>query len=99
MSTKLFIGGLSWNTTNQSLEEAFSKYGQTTECKVVTDRITGKSKGFGFVTFDSQTSADAGLQGMSNQMLDGRTIKVDYATEKPAADRSEGRSNHFSRKY
>ncbi|MFZ4714653.1 MAG: RNA recognition motif domain-containing protein [Bacteriovoracaceae bacterium] len=97
-SKKLFIGGLSWNTTNESLLDAFSKYGETTECKVVMDRVTGKSKGFGFVAFESQSAADAGLEGMANQMLDGRTIKVDYATEKPASERAP-RSNNFSGRY
>lgn len=97
-SKKLFIGGLSWNTTNESLLDAFSKYGETTECKIVMDRDTGKSKGFGFVAFESQASADAGLEGMANQMLDGRTIKVDYATERAPSDRAP-RSNNFSNRY
>ncbi|MFZ4713364.1 MAG: RNA recognition motif domain-containing protein [Bacteriovoracaceae bacterium] len=87
MNKKLFIGGLSWNTNNDSLKTAFSKFGETTECKVVVDKITGKSKGFGFVSFENQDQATAALEGMNNQMLDGRTIKVDYATEKPAGDR------------
>jgi cold-inducible RNA-binding protein len=95
MSKKLFIGGLSWNTTNESLQDAFSKYGETTECKVVMDKFTGKSKGFGFVAFTTQEAADQCLKEMSNQMLDGRTIKVDYATDKPMGDRAP-RSNNFS---
>lgn len=101
MSKKLFIGGLSWNTTNESLNEAFSKFGETTECKVVMDKFTGKSKGFGFVAFTSQEAADACLKEMGNSILDGRTIKVDYATDKPAGDRGGmggGRSNNFSNK-
>lgn len=88
MNKKLFIGGLSWNTNNESLQEAFSKFGETTECKVVTDKMTGKSKGFGFVAFTTQDAATACLEAMNNQMLDGRTIKVDYATEKPAGERA-----------
>lgn len=99
MSTKLFVSGLSWNTTNESLSDAFSKFGQTTECKIIMDKATGKSKGFGFVTFDNQGAADDCLREMSNKELDGRTIKVDYATEKPASDRGGMRRNDFSRKY
>jgi len=97
-SKKLFIGGLSWNTTNESLLDAFSKYGETTECKVVIDRVTGKSKGFGFVAFESQDATDAALESMANQMLDGRTIKVDYATERAPEDRAP-RSNSFAKRY
>lgn len=99
MSTKLFIGGLSWNTTNESLEAAFSKYGETTECKVVMDRVTGKSKGFGFVAFATKESADQCLNEMNNQMLDGRTIKVDYATDKPANDRGPRNTSFSNRRY
>lgn len=84
MNKKLFIGGLSWNTDNNSLTTAFSKFGTTTECKVIVDKVTGKSKGFGFVTFETQEAATAALEAMNNQALDGRTIKVDYASEKPA---------------
>lgn len=98
MSNKLFIGGLSWNTTNESLHEAFSKFGQTTECKIVTDRDTGKSKGFGFVAFENKSDADNCLMNMANQMLDGRTIKVDYATERAPAERT-ARTNNFSNRY
>lgn len=87
MNKKLFIGGLAWGTNNDSLKNAFSKFGNPTECKVVVDKVTGKSKGFGFVAFESQEEATQALEGMNNQMLDGRTIKVDYATEKPAGDR------------
>ncbi|MFZ4714237.1 MAG: RNA recognition motif domain-containing protein [Bacteriovoracaceae bacterium] len=84
MNNKLFVGGLSWNTTNETLAAAFNQYGQTTECKVITDKFTGKSKGFGFVTFTSADDASASLEGLNNQMLDGRTIKVDFATERPS---------------
>ncbi len=84
MNKKLFVGGLSWNTTNESLANAFNQYGETTECKVITDKFTGKSKGFGFVTFSNESDATASLEGLNNQMLDGRTIKVDFATERPS---------------
>lgn len=98
MSNKLFIGGLSWNTTNESLHDAFSKFGETTECKIIMDKMTGKSKGFGFVAFESKSAADDCLASMANTMLDGRTIKVDYATEKAPAERT-ARTNNFSNRY
>ncbi len=95
MNTKLFIGGLSCNTTQETLLAATTQYGETTECNVITDKFTGKSKGFGFVNFQTQESADAFLEGMNNQMLDGRSIKVDYATDKKDSDRGP-RTNSFS---
>ena len=51
MAKKLFVGGLSWDTTDEGLRQAFGSYGQITEAKVITDRDTGRSRGFGFVTF------------------------------------------------
>ncbi len=51
MTKKLFVGGLSWGTTDSELKEAFASYGEITEAKVITDRETGRSRGFGFVTF------------------------------------------------
>ncbi|XP_031476732.1 glycine-rich RNA-binding protein 4, mitochondrial-like [Nymphaea colorata] len=83
-STKLFIGGLSYGTDDQSLRDAFSGYGNVTEARVVTDRDTGRSKGFGFVNFDSDDSASSALSRMDGQELDGRNIRVSYANERPS---------------
>jgi cold-inducible RNA-binding protein len=83
MSRKLFVGGLSWNTNDDSLRQAFARFGDIDEAKVITDRETGRSRGFGFVTFQSPDSARDAIQGMNDASVDGRTIKVNEAEERP----------------
>ncbi|KAH7684963.1 RNA recognition motif domain-containing protein [Dioscorea alata] len=68
-STKLFIGGLSYGTDDQSLKEAFNPFGNVVEARVITDRDTGRSRGFGFVNFDSEESAKAALSSMDGQVF------------------------------
>jgi RNA recognition motif-containing protein len=82
MGKKLFVGGLSWNTTDAGLKEAFSRYGDVTDAKVITDRETGRSRGFGFVTFSADASAADAIAGMDGKALDGRTLKVNEAEER-----------------
>jgi cold-inducible RNA-binding protein len=82
MSKKLFVGGLSWDTNDGSLEQAFSAFGEVTEAKVITDRETGRSRGFGFVTFTDGASADKAIKEMDNSTLDGRPIRVNEAEDK-----------------
>ena len=84
MSNKLFVGGLSWSTTDESLGKAFSVHGEVSEARVVMDRATGRSRGFGFVSFVSEESARAAKSAMDNAVIDGRNVRVDFATEKPA---------------
>ncbi|XP_036412677.1 cold inducible RNA binding protein a isoform X3 [Colossoma macropomum] len=76
---KLFIGGLSFDTTEQSLEEAFSKYGVITNVHVARNRETNRSRGFGFVTFENPDDAKDALEGMNGKSVDGRAIRVDEA--------------------
>jgi RNA recognition motif-containing protein len=83
MSVKLFVGGVSWNATDASLHEAFSEFGEVTDAKIITDRETGKSRGFGFVTFKSPADAANALDAMNGSTLDGRTITVNEAAVKP----------------
>jgi RNA recognition motif-containing protein len=82
MSKKLFVGGLSWDTSDDSLLQAFQRFGEVAEAKVITDRDTGRSRGFGFVTFSAPEAADAAIAEMNGAELDGRTIKVDEAQER-----------------
>jgi RNA recognition motif-containing protein len=84
MSKKLFVGGLSWGTNDEGLRQAFAKFGQISEAKVITDRETGRSRGFGFITFSSDSDAISAMQEMDGKELDGRTIKVNEAQERPA---------------
>jgi RNA recognition motif-containing protein len=80
--TKLFIGGLSWNTDDQMLRQEFERFGTIEDCIVIRDRETGRSRGFGFVTFASENEAEAAISGMNNQEFDGRVIRVDKAAER-----------------
>ncbi len=82
MAKKLFIGGLSWDTTDDGLRKAFASFGEITEAKVITDRDTGRSRGFGFVTFTREEDANAAISKMDGTNLDGRAIKVNEAQEK-----------------
>uniref|UniRef100_UPI003AAD67B7 cold-inducible RNA-binding protein B-like isoform X3 n=1 Tax=Centroberyx gerrardi TaxID=166262 RepID=UPI003AAD67B7 len=76
---KLFIGGLSFDTTEDSLAAAFSKYGNIAKVDVIRDKETGKSRGFGFVKYDNADDAKDALDGMNGKTLDGRSIRVDEA--------------------
>ncbi len=91
-NNKLFVGGLSWDTTEDSLRKFFEKFGKVLEAKVVSDRATGRSKGFGFVTMATAEEAKKAISEANNQELDGRTIKVDKA--QPPKPR-ESRYNKF----
>lgn len=82
IASKLFVGGISFCTTENALSEVFSQYGQVVEAKVVTDRVSGKSKGFGFVTFASVDEAHKALTEMNGKAVNGRVIFVDHAKPK-----------------
>ncbi len=88
MSKKLFVGGLNWKTTDEGLRQAFDRFGQIAEAKVITDRETGRSRGFGFITFIEEADANNAITEMDGSELEGRTIKVNQAEEK--APRSGG---------
>jgi RNA recognition motif-containing protein len=80
---KLFVGSLSWNTSDTELSDAFSRFGTVTEAKVITDRESGRSRGFGFVTFEDDAAADEAISAMNGTTLDGREISVNEAQDKP----------------
>ena len=82
MSKKMFVGGLSWNTDDKSLSNAFAKFGQVTEAKVITDRETGRSRGFGFVTLADDKEADEAMRVLDGSTLDGRSIRVNESQER-----------------
>jgi RNA recognition motif-containing protein len=82
MSKKLFVGSLSWGTNDDALREAFAVHGEISEAVVISDRDTGRSRGFGFVTFEDDESADKAIAALNGTELDGRTIRVDVAQEK-----------------
>ena len=82
MNNKLFVGNLSWNTTSESLNQAFSAFGEVVEATVITDRDTGRSRGFGFVTFAEESAAKAASAALDGGNLDGRTIRVNEAQQR-----------------
>ena len=79
---KLFVGGLSWGTTDETLRRAFEAFGEVEDARVITDRETGRSRGFGFVSFVQDADADTAKSQMDGSELDGRTIRVDEAHDK-----------------
>jgi len=76
---KVFVGGLAWATDNESLKHAFSAFGEVVDARIIVDRETGRSRGFGFITYKNQTEADAAVHGMHEKELDGRQITVNKA--------------------
>ena len=82
MSSKIFVGGLSWGTTDESLRQAFERFGEIVDLRIITDRETGRSRGFGFITFGDNESAMNSISEMEGSELDGRTIRVNLAEDK-----------------
>jgi cold-inducible RNA-binding protein len=76
---KLFVGGLSWNTTAEDLRAVFGNFGSLEEATVLMDRATGRSRGFGFVTFSKPEEAAVAVERMNGTTLDGRSLKVNNA--------------------
>jgi cold-inducible RNA-binding protein len=82
MPKKLFIGGLAWATDETGVRAAFERFGEIQEVVVVTDRDTGRSRGFGFVTFADDAAANKAIEEMNDSELDGRTVVVNEARER-----------------
>ncbi|MDA0208295.1 MAG: RNA-binding protein [bacterium] len=82
MSNKLYIGNLSWGINDEKLQEFFAAHGNVTSARVATDRDTGRSRGFGFVEFETEDDAKAALEATNGQELDGRELNVDFARPK-----------------
>jgi cold-inducible RNA-binding protein len=88
MTMKLYVGNLSFNTTNQDLNELFGTVGTVQSSNIIEDRETGRSRGFGFVEMSSQQEGQAAIEQLDGKEVDGRTLKVNEA--KPQADRGSG---------
>lgn len=93
MGKKLFVGGINWATTDTDLRESFKEFGDIVEAKIITDRESGRSRGFGFVEYHSEAEADKARSAMNCTELDGREIRVDWAVEKSRNDSNEDRRN------
>jgi len=81
MSKKLFVGSLSWDTNDESLRNAFSSHGEISEAVVVSDRDTGRSRGFGFVEMDDDAAIKA-MEALNGFDMDGRPLRVNEAQER-----------------
>ncbi len=88
MGNKLYVGNLAYSVRDESLHQAFSQFGAVTSAKVMMDRETGRSKGFGFVEMGSDSEAQAAINGMNGQALEGRAIVVNEA--RPREERPGG---------
>lgn len=95
MAKKLFIGGLSWDTTDAKLSEFFSQAGKVVSATVITDKFSGESRGFGFVEMSTDEEAETAKQKLNGQTLDGRAIAVNDA--KPQERQDSGYSGGFNR--
>ena len=88
MNKKLYVGNLSYEVTSEGLREIFSKFGEVTSADVITDRYSGRSKGFGFVEMGTDEEAQAAIEGLDGTDYEGRTIKVNEARPRePRSDR------------
>jgi RNA recognition motif-containing protein len=88
MSTKLFVGNLSFNTTENDLQDAFAAHGTVVETNLMMDRTTGRPRGFGFITMGSPEEAEKAIQAMNGAQLDGRALTVNVA--RPREERPPG---------
>ena len=79
MSKKLFVGNISWGVSEEDLKELFAQHGAIEEALIIKDRETGRSKGFGFITFENDEEADKAVSALNEYELDGRKIAVNEA--------------------
>jgi RNA recognition motif-containing protein len=88
MSTKLFVGNLSFNTTENDLQDAFAAHGTVIEANLMMDRMTGRARGFGFVTMSTPEEAQKAIEAMNGRDVDGRALTVNVA--RPREERPAG---------
>ncbi|NBT57604.1 RNA-binding protein [bacterium] len=101
MGTKLYIGNLAFSSTEDSIKNLFSQHGSVVSCQLITDRETGRSKGFGFVEMASTEEAQNVISTLDGREVDGRQIKVNEARPKENRETrsNNGFRNSFSRSY
>jgi cold-inducible RNA-binding protein len=97
MSSKLFVGNLSFNTTENDLNDAFAAFGTVTEANLMMDRTTNRPRGFGFVTMSSPEEAQKAIEGLNGKEMDGRALTVNVA--RPREERSGGGGGGGRREY
>jgi RNA recognition motif-containing protein len=92
MTKKLYVGNLSYSTTETTLRPLFAAYGEIESVNVITDRETGRPRGFAFVEMSTEQAADAAISGLNGKRVDDREIKVNKANPQPDRNRSQNRS-------
>lgn len=80
---KIFVGNLAWSVSERDLYDNFANFGQIEDCKLITDRETGRSRGFGFITFTNDNEGQAAIEAMNGKDLNGRPVKVNEAHARP----------------
>ncbi|MDA3837092.1 MAG: RNA-binding protein [Nanoarchaeota archaeon] len=98
MSKKLFIGNLDFKTADKDLEDMFSGYGDINDCVIIKDRETGRSKGFGFVTFDDDEAAEKAVEGLNEKEVRGRKLTVNIAKEREESTPRFNNNPRFERR-
>jgi RNA recognition motif-containing protein len=94
MNNRLYVGNLSYDVTSDSLRTAFAECGEVGDLKIVTDRETGRARGFAFVTMKTEAEATFAIERLNNSMLDGRAMRVNVAEERPARNDGPRRGGH-----
>ncbi len=87
MANKLYVGNLSYDTESSSLEQLFAQYGKVTSVNIITDRMTGRARGFAFVEMESSDAAKAAISALNGVELDGRQLRVNEAQDKERSSR------------
>ena len=95
MGNKLYVGNLAYSVRDESLQESFGQFGTVTSAKVMMDRDTGRSKGFGFVEMSSSEQAAAAIRGLNGQAIDGRALVVNEARPKEDRPGGHARKEHW----
>ena len=90
MAKKLYVGNLSYNTSEDALRNLFSSFGNVASAKIIFDRESGNSKGFGFVEMSTDEEAGAAIAGTNGREFEGRQLRVNEAMDKPHRDRDSG---------
>jgi len=93
MAKKLYVGNLSYNTNEDGLRNLFSQFGSVASSKIIFDRETGNSKGFGFIEMSSDDEANAAIAGTNGREFEGRQLRVNEAMDKPRRERGSGGGN------
>ncbi len=99
MAKKIYVGNMSYGTTEETLRNLFAQHGEVVSVNLITDRYTGESKGFGFVEMASETEAEAAINALNGREVDGRKLRVDVAQERQRnGGRDRGGRGGFDRR-